>query len=56
MCNIDDRSREQKAIDALHLVLRAKVEAIVKEGFEGWGGTIEAYGYGLEVTLKMREQ
>ena len=55
MCNIDDRSQNEKAVDTFHLALKAKVEALVREGFEGWEGTITAFGYELEVTLGIKK-
>ena len=54
MMDIDYRSQNEKAIDTFHLALKAKVKALVEEGFEEWEGEIESFGYTLKVFLEIK--
>ena len=49
---IDYRSNEEKAVEMMSHVCRAKVMAIIEQGFEAWEGTAESYGYELEISIK----
>lgn len=52
----DDPTPEDSAVGAICSALRAKVNAIVREGFEGWNGTITSGKYKMHVDLTLEKE
>ena len=56
MSDYDHPTPEDQAVTMMAAALRRKVEALVREGFEGWIGKIESGKYTLDVDLTLRKK
>ena len=53
---LSDADPKGDAIGVFVSMLRAKVEAIVRQDFEGWNGTIRCRDLVLDVDLTLRKE
>lgn len=54
--SVDHPTPQEDAIGVFMSALRAKVTAMVKEGFEGWEGEITCRNYTLKVDLSLERR
>lgn len=50
----DDSTPEDDAVEVFSHALRARVDSIVRQGFEGWIGTITCRDFQLDVDMTLR--